>query len=77
MCVTSPPHWSLAHYGIDGQIVLENSVEEYINAIVLVFKEVIRVIKSTGTLWLNLGDSYVGTGGTRKQAVANELFQMK
>lgn len=74
-CITSPPYWGLRDYGVDGQIGLENSIDEYINEMVMLFREVRRVLKPEGTLWLNLGDSYVGTGGNRKNAVSNELFQ--
>ena len=60
--VTSPPYYGLRDYGIDGQIGLEESPEEYVNTMVEVFREVWRVLKPTGTVWLNLGDTYVGTG---------------
>nr|WP_278678886.1 site-specific DNA-methyltransferase [Clostridium paraputrificum] len=76
-CITSPPYWGLRDYGIDGQIGLEDSLQEYIDELVKVFKEVKRVLKPTGTLWLNLGDCYVGTGGDRKSKVKNELFQQQ
>lgn len=56
--VTSPPYWGLRDYGIDGQIGLEKTPEEYVNNLVNVFREVKRVLKKEGTLWLNLGDSY-------------------
>ena len=74
-CITSPPYWGLRDYGVDGQIGLESSLKEYINEIVKVFSEVKRVLKPEGTLWLNLGDTYVGTGGSRIKKVKNELFQ--
>lgn len=61
-CVTSPPYYALRDYGVDGQIGLENSPEAYIDKLVDVFSEVFRVLKPEGTLWLNLGDSYCGTG---------------
>ncbi|MEG0259571.1 MAG: site-specific DNA-methyltransferase [Lysinibacillus sp.] len=60
--VTSPPYWGLRDYGVDGQIGLENSVEEYVSALVDVFREIKRVLKDDGTLWLNLGDTYAGSG---------------
>ena len=60
-CVTSPPYYGLRDYGIDGQIGLEATPEEYIERLVLVFREVRRVLKDDGTLWLNLGDSYAGS----------------
>lgn len=61
-CVTSPPYYALRDYGVDGQIGLEDSPEAYIDKLVNVFSEVFRVLKPEGTLWLNLGDSYCGTG---------------
>jgi len=57
-CVTSPPYWGLRDYGVDGQIGLEPSPEEYVSKMVEVFREVRRVLRDDGTLWLNLGDSY-------------------
>ena len=61
-CVTSPPYWGLRDYGEDGQIGLEKTPEEYVSKMVAVFREVRRVLKSEGTLWLNLGDSYASGG---------------
>ena len=61
-CVTSPPYWGLRDYGIDGQLGLEPTPEEYVANMVAVFREVRRVLKDDGTLWLNLGDSYAATG---------------
>ncbi len=64
-CVTSPPYWGLRDYGHDGQIGLEPNPEEYVARMVEVFAEVRRVLTPTGTLWLNLGDSYArGRTGT-------------
>ena len=57
-CVTSPPYWGLRDYGVDGQIGLEQTPEQYVERIVGVFREVRRVLRDSGTLWLNLGDSY-------------------
>jgi len=61
-CVTSPPYWGLRDYGVTGQLGLEKTPEEYTARMVEVFREVRRVLKPEGTLWLNLGDSYAGTG---------------
>jgi len=61
-CVTSPPYYGLRDYGIDGQIGLEETPEEYIAKLVNVFREVKRVLRKDGTLWLNIGDCYCGTG---------------
>lgn len=57
-CVTSPPYWGLRDYGVDGQLGLEKTPDEYVSRMVAVFREVRRVLRGDGTLWLNLGDSY-------------------
>ncbi len=57
-CVTSPPYWGLRDYGIEGQIGLEDSPEAYVSKLVEIFREVKRVLRDDGTLWLVLGDSY-------------------
>ena len=57
-CITSPPYWGLRDYGHDNQIGLEKTPEEYVKKMVLGFREVRRVLKPEGTLWLNLGDTY-------------------
>ncbi len=61
-CVTSPPYYGLRDYGIDGQLGLEASPQEYVERLVNIFRQVWRVLRSDGTLWLNLGDSYNGSG---------------
>lgn len=61
--VTSPPYWGLRDYGIDGQIGLEQQLQQYINKLVSVFSEAKRVLKNDGILWLNIGDGY--TSGNR------------
>jgi len=60
--VTSPPYWGLRDYGVEGQLGLERTPEEYVVNMVEVFREVRRVLRSDGTLWLNIGDSYAGAG---------------
>ena len=62
-CVTSPPYWGLRDYGHDGQIGLESTPEAYVACMVEVFREVRRVLRDDGTLWLNLGDTYSRGGG--------------
>lgn len=57
-CVTSPPYWGLRDYGVEGQLGLEKTPEAYVERMVEVFREVRRVLRDDGTLWLNLGDSY-------------------
>ena len=61
-CVTSPPYWGLRDYGVSGQLGLEPAVEEYVSKLVTVFREAWRVLRSDGTLWLNLGDAYTASG---------------
>jgi DNA modification methylase len=61
-CVCSPPYWGLRDYGVDGQLGLEETPDEYVSRLVEVFREVRRVLTEDGTLWLNLGDSYFGGG---------------
>ena len=56
--VTSPPYWGLRDYGHDSQLGMENTPDEYVDGLVDVFREIRRVLKKDGTVWLNLGDSY-------------------
>lgn len=62
--VTSPPYWGLRDYGVAGQIGLEPTLDEYLARMVAVFREVRRVLRRDGTLWLNMGDSYASAGRT-------------
>lgn len=62
-CVTSPPYWGLRDYGVDGQIGQEPTPEAYCQRMVEVFREVRRVLRDDGTLWLNVGDSFAGSPG--------------
>src|SRR5512146_441913 len=57
-CVTSPPYWGLRDYGVEGQLGLEQTPEEYVAQMVEVFRGVRRALRDDATLWLNLGDSY-------------------
>ena len=71
--VTSPPYWGLRDYGVNGQMGLEATPAEYVRRMVNLFREVRRVLKPDGTLWLNLGDSYItspgnGRGGEGERA---------
>jgi len=58
-CVTSPPYWGLRDYGTDDQLGLEETPEKFVENLVNVFREVRRVLRDDGTVWLNLGDSYL------------------
>jgi len=62
-CVTSPPYWGLRDYGVEGQLGLEKTPEEYVAKMVEVFREVRRVLRGDGTCFLNIGDSYAGSWG--------------
>lgn len=68
-CATSPPYWGLRDYGVPGQLGLEKTPEEYVNRMVTIFRELRRVLRPDGTLWLNIGDSYAMGGGSGKQGV--------
>lgn len=61
-CVTSPPYFGLRDYGMDDQIGLEKTPDEFVAAMIEVFAEVWRVLTDDGTLWLNLGDSFASRG---------------
>ena len=78
-CVTSPPYFGLRDYDVDGQIGLEPTPDEYVAKMVQVFREVRRVLRDDGTLWLNLGDSYANdskwggsSGGKRVKALRGD-----
>lgn len=79
-CITSPPYWGLRDYGVEGQLGLEPTPEEYVAKMVEVFREVRRVLRDDGTLWLNLGDSYANdakwggkTGGKQSYLPDNDI----
>lgn len=87
-CITSPPYWGLRDYGVPGQLGLEPTPEEYVSKMVEVFREVRRVLRDDGVLWLNLGDSYAsdpkkgyggidpknpGKGSQRARGISNNL----
>ena len=61
-CVTSPPYFGLRDYCVNGQIGMECTPEAYVERLMEVFKQVYRVLKQGGTFWLNIGDSYAGSG---------------
>lgn len=66
-CITSPPYYNLRDYGAEGQIGVENTPEEYIGRLVNIFREVRRVLRDDGTLWVNIGDTYA----------ANRTYQVR
>lgn len=63
--VTSPPYWGLRDYGVGGQLGLEATPDEYVRNMVEVFRGVRRVLRDDGTVWLNLGDTFLSSGGQR------------
>jgi site-specific DNA-methyltransferase (adenine-specific) len=65
-CVTSPPYWQVRDYGVDGQIGMEPTHQEYVERLCLVFDEVWRALRDDGTCWVVLGDTYSKNGGTAK-----------
>lgn len=64
-CVTSPPYYNLRDYGVQGQIGMEESVEEYIANLTAIFREVRRILRPDGTAWINMGDSYATYSGSQ------------
>jgi DNA modification methylase len=74
-CVTSPPYWGLRDYGVEGQIGLEPTPAEFVARLVDVFREVRRVLRSDGTCWVNMGDSYAattkGSSGKGEKQISN------
>lgn len=81
--VTSPPYWGLRDYGVEGQLGLEKTFQEYISKLCDIFDEVKRVLKNTGTCWVNLGDTYGGSWGNygerngRQREKKTEMFERK
>jgi len=69
-CITSPPYYGLRDYGHAGQIGLEPTPEAYVDKMVEVFREVRRVLRDDGTVWLNLGDSYARQAGPEESKLA-------
>lgn len=71
--VTSPPYWGLRDYGIDGQLGLEDTIDQFVENLIGVFREIWRVLRDDGTVWLNLGDSYAsGWSCNRRNIIGNK-----
>jgi len=77
MVMTSPPYWALRDYGVEGQLGLESTFQEYINKLCDIFDEVKRVLKKEGTCWVNLGDTYGGTGMGQEKSMSSKGKQTK
>jgi site-specific DNA-methyltransferase (adenine-specific) len=73
MCITSPPYWGLRDYGAPGQLGLEPTYQEYIEKLLAIFEEVKRVLKDTGTCWVNLGDTYYNYRGVNNRRSDKDL----
>ena len=73
-CITSPPYWQLRDYHHPNQIGLEQTPEQYIDELCVVFDGVHRALKADGTLWVNLGDGYFGAGSTTTQSNDNARY---
>lgn len=73
-CVTSPPYWRLRDYGVDGQIGLEETPEEFVDNLVQVFRLVRNALAKDGTLWMNLGDCYASSGNGGHQGNKSRNF---
>lgn len=67
-CVTSPPYWGLRDYGVDGQLGMEGTYQDHVAVMVEVFREVRRVLKKDGTVWMNYGDTYASSVNGRSAA---------
>jgi len=72
--VCSPPYWGLRDYGVSGQLGLESTFQEYIAKLIQIFDEVKRVLKPTGTCWVNLGDSYFAKNPSNRNGVGSESW---
>lgn len=74
--ITSPPYYGLRDYGVDGQIGLEQTLAEYIDKLVEIFHEAKRVLRDDGTMWVNIGDSYAGSGkgAWKKKDAQKEVY---
>lgn len=71
-CVTSPPYWGLRDYGIAGQVGLEETVAEYTDRLLRIFREVRRVLREDGSVWLNIGDCFASSWSCgRRNVVGN------
>ena len=80
MCMTSPPYWGLRDYGIEGQLGLEPTYQEYIEKLVAIFDEVKRVLKDTGSCWVVIGDTYSNNSSVQekgRQGFGNDKVGMR
>jgi DNA modification methylase len=76
-CMTSPPYWALRDYGVEGQLGLEPTFQEYINKLCDIFDEVKRVLRKDGTCWVNMGDTYSATRWTNNEDSGQPMNNFK
>jgi len=76
-CITSPPYFGLRDYGHEGQIGLEADIGTYVSNLVDVFRDVWHLLSDDGTVWLNLGDSYAGSGKGPSKSLNGEQHHME
>jgi DNA modification methylase len=76
-CITSPPYFGLRDYGHEGQLGLESNVGAYVANMVSVFSHVWNLLSDDGTLWLNLGDSYAGSGKGPSKSLNGEHHHLE
>ena len=76
-CITSPPYFGLRDYGNDKQIGLESDIGDYVSNIVDVFRHVWHLLSDDGTVWLNLGDSYAGSGKGPSKSLNGEQHHLE
>ena len=75
MCVTSPPYWQQRNYGVQGQIGMEATVEEYIARLCDIFDVLYHVLRDDGTLWVVIGDTYSGTKDGKTDRIVAEYLR--
>ena len=75
--VTSPPYWGLRNYGMEGQMGLEPTLWDFIQGQVELFREVHRVLRADGTIWVNMGDSYNAGTGAKRPTSTSEVGRWK
>ena len=74
LAITSPPYWGLRDYGVEGQWGLEPDFHDYLNKLQSMMRSIRRILKKTGTVWINLGDSYSTTTGAGYFDRGNQAF---
>lgn len=73
--VTSPPYWALRDYGVEGQLGLEKTFQEYVSNLCDIFDEIKRVLKEDGTCWVNIGDTYISKGEGRHKGYNDPKYK--